>query len=269
MKEIQVIPSFIGEQGFNPEEFCPDVALILADIDYTFIDADIYHQEGISAIKKTFGEKFAKEVDDLFNLMIEGHRKSSDEVWDKRDEFNNAIEGIKKLQSSFVDQYGHKVWSRGTWIILTAEKLGKTLTKEEVEKSRDAYWEAVSNSSSLYTDVDAFIKGIEEKNIPLVLMTSSDSVLIVNDDLTIDYDPEFSEKRKRERLKQLSFKYDGLIIGDPYDKPDERFFDKVFKEIQGLGEYPIARILVIGDSKRNDLEVPQSRGCATLLIKRE
>lgn len=266
MKEIEIVSSFNGEQGFRPEKYCPNVALILADIDYTFIDTDICHKKGVAAVEKLLGKGFSQEIDDLFNLILVGYRKSTDEVWKRRDEFNSVIRKTDELQSSFVNK---KVWSRAVWIILIAEKLGISLKKEEVEKVRDAYWRAFSKSSSLYSDVEAFIEGVEKKNLPLVLMTGSDSVLRIQEDLSVDYDPGYSEKRKKERLKMLPFKYEGLIIGDPVDKPDKRFFDRTFNLIDGLGKYPKEQILAIGDSKRSDLEVPQSMGCATLLIKRK
>lgn len=266
MKEIEVVSSFDGERGFQPEQYCPDVALILADIDYTFIDTDICHRKGVVAIEKLLGKDFAQGIDDLFNLILVGHRKSSDENWSRRDEFNSIIEKTNELQKSLIYK---KVWSRGVWIILIAEKLGISLEKKEVKKARDAYWEAFSKGSSLYPDVEVFIEGIKKDNLPLVLMTGSDSILKIQKDLSVDYDPGYSEERKKERLKMLPFKYEGLIIGDPVDKPDERFFNRVFEVIDGLGKYSKDRVLAIGDSKRNDLEVPQSMGCATLLIKRK
>jgi len=59
-----------------------------------------------------------------------------------------------------------------------------------------------------------------------------------------------------------------IVIGDPIDKPDPRFFDKVFQAVAQYGSFPMEKILVIGDSERSDLQEPKRRGCATFLVKR-
>lgn len=90
----------------------------------------------------------------------------------------------------------------------------------------------------------------------------------VYDNLSLEYNPEFSKKYKESRVKKVPFKYQGLVIGDPWDKPDDRFFDSVEEKIKRLGNFKKENILFIGDSFKADLKVPEKRGYKTVFIKR-
>jgi len=263
-------------QSLNPE-FLPlteknlgNFSIIVSDIDYTLIDFETGHQAGIEALSQIFDEQFAKEVSQMFNLILEGHRRLENENWEKRAQLNFLIKRIMELQSPFINQYGIKVWSRETWILLTAEKLRKPVDRKQIERGRDSYWKALSQNATLYSDAKPFLELLQRMKLPLILMTGSDSILKINDNLSLKYDPTFSKQYKRNRLKALPFSYQGLVIGDPIDKPNPRFFEKLFKTVTNTLGFspPMDKILVIGDSQRNDLEIPSQLGCNTLLIRR-
>lgn len=181
------------------------------------------------------------------------------------------VDKIKALQSSFIDTYGVKVFSREAEIAIAAELVHRPIEKELIEQGRDAYWSAVGNVEALYPDAQVFIDELRKKSIPLILMSGSDSIMIVNEDCTFDYDPDMSSAYKQKRFEKLKFPFVDTVFGDPIDKPDTRFFEKVFQSVEkNLGYMvPKERILFVGDSPRNDLEVPHDRGCKTLLIKRQ
>lgn len=243
-------------------------SLIVADIDYTLIDFDKGHKEGIKALSQIFGEQFAQEVSDMFHLILEGHRRSEDEYWKKREEFNKLMARMMELQKLSLPSFGPKVWSREAWILITAEKFQKRLTPQQIENGRDAYWMALSRNLTLYEDAKSFLQLINQLELPLILMTGSDSVLKVNEDYSLVYDPNYSEEYKEKRLSALPFSYQKVAIGDPTDKPDPRYFEKLFQMVRGFGNFPPENVLVVGDSERNDLQIPQQLGYTTLLIKR-
>jgi FMN phosphatase YigB (HAD superfamily) len=176
------------------------------------------------------------------------------------------MDQIKQLQAPWLEAYGIKPWSREAWIIIAAQQLQMAITPQQVEEGRDKYWHTLSNNVVLYDGTQEFLASLQETGIPLVLMTSSDSICRVEEDHAVRYDPVYSEHYKRRRLKRLPLLYQALIIGDPIDKPDPRFFDKVFRAVAGLGAFPMDKILVVGDSERSDLQEPRQRGCRTLLV---
>ena len=96
-----------------------------------------------------------------------------------------------------------------------------------------------------------------------------DSICRVAAHHTVKYDPVYSEQYKRKRLKRLPLQYQALVIGDPIDKPDPRFFDKVFQAVATFGSFPMENVLVVGDSEKSDLQEPRRRGCPTSLVLRD
>lgn len=244
-----------------------EIKLIVADVDYTLLDTDVGHAAGIAAIRNVLGDDFAQTVNNLFYLTVAGHRHQEDEEWTEKKQFQNVVKRTQELHLPFFKLHGHKAWSRETWIVLAAEKLQKAISPELVVKARDAYWQALTEQSPFYQDAEVFFGGIQKLGISLMLMTSSDSILIPQTDLTFDYNPQFSLNYKKIRLAKTNMNYVGIVIGDPVDKPHELFFDRVEKELEPR-HIAHERILFVGDSPRNDLEVPKKRGYRTLHIKR-
>lgn len=246
----------------------PSVKIVVSDVDYTLVDFSPGHQAGIAALASTFGQNFGVGVDKIFHLILEGQRLSNHEQWNKRAYFDQVIAKIKELQKENLASYGLKPWSREAWMIFVSEKLGYRFTQNEVELGRDLYWQAVAGNLPAYPDALGFLELMEKRGIPVILMTAGDSVHVVREDLSLSYDPEFAISKKKARLSHLPFPFRSLVIGEPIDKPDTRFFNSVESEIVKYGQFDPFNILFIGDSFRNDLEVPEQRGFKTLLIKR-
>ena len=111
------------------------------------------------------------------------------------------------------------------------------------------------------------LKAINKYGHKLIIMTGSDHILNVNKDFELSYDPKISFRSKLERLKNTQIRFDGVIIGDPDNKPDASFFNKVEKEIKRFGDNQ-EKVIFIGDSYINDLYEPEKRGYKCFLIKR-
>lgn len=246
------------------------VRVVISDIDYTLVDFGKGHLAAIEALASLFGRHLADEVSRMFHLVLEGYsRKAEDTGWEDKQAYQDVMDQIKRLQTRWLEAYGVKPWSRGAWIIIASRHLQLPLTPQQVEEGRDAYWHALGDNATLYVDTHEFLESIQGSGVPLVLMTSSDSICRVRGGLSVMYDPVYSERYKRKRLKRLPLRYQALVIGDPIDKPDPRFFDKVFQAVAGLGNFPMDKILVVGDPERSDLQEPRRRGCRTLLVTRD
>ncbi len=243
--------------------------IVICDIDYTLVDFDQAHEAGMGAIGAVMGQEFAREVAKCFHLTLHGHRMTTERDWPDRAEYEGLQEKTKSLYESFSSVHGHKVWSREAWIILTADKLKMKITKVQVEHLRDAYWNAVAKNSPLYEDAKYFLATLEKDQAALVLMTGSDSILQISDDLSVMYEPKFSEEYKKRRVEKMNLHAREVIIGDPIDKPDPRYFEKVFGQVMRISDAKKNEILFVGDSLRNDLEVPASLGYKTLLVIRD
>ena len=245
-----------------------DFSVVVSDIDYTLVDFGTGHRAAIEALAQIFGRQLANEVNWMFHLVLEGLRRTEDVNWQERMVFQEVLSQMHQLQAPSLTMYGLKPWSRESWLILVAKKLQIVLTPEQVEAGRDLYWNTLSENIVLYEDAKAFLEAIRQVGIPLILMTSSDSICRVADDYSVLYDPAYSEQYKMRRLERLPLSYQELVIGDPIDKPDPRFFDKVFQTVAQYENFPMEKILVIGDSERSDLQEPRRRGCRTLLVTR-
>lgn len=273
MKEKQlpslIVDSLAPQENSILSELLSTVKVVVSDVDYTLFDFEKGHVRGQRELGRLLGQRFSDEVDRLFRLTLEGQRKPTSDVWDQRDEFDAMTAQIKKLQRSFVPTYGIKVFSREAEIILAARALHVSLTKELVEVGRDAYWSTLGKSEAIYPDARPFISFVHNRQIPLILMSGSDSICQVRADFSLDYDPAVSRAYKHKRFQHLGFPYADAVFGDPYDKPDPRFFETVFATVEKqLGYMPAKeKILFVGDSLRNDLEVPHQQGCTTILIK--
>jgi FMN phosphatase YigB (HAD superfamily) len=245
-----------------------DFSAVVSDIDYTLVDFGKGHRASIKALAQFAGRQFADEVNRMFYLVLEGLRRGENVDWNERSAFQEVISQMQRLQAPALTTYGLKPWSRESWMILVAKKLQIVLTPEQVEAGRDLYWNTVGENIALYNDAQAFLEALQQVGIPLILMTSSDSICRVAGNYAVLYDPTYSEQYKRGRLKRLPLSYQELVIGDPIDKPDPRFFDKVFQKVAQYGDFPMGKILVIGDSERSDLQEPRRRGCTTFLVTR-
>lgn len=255
-------------QSLDPNQLSlqiSDFKLVVSDIDYTLVNFEPANKAGIKKLKEFFGDKMGESIDRIFQIVLEGNRKMKDEPWDKREDYNSIMKRVRDLQAK--SGYEPKVWSREAYNIIAAEDVGMKIDRKKVEEARDVYWKAILESYSLFADAEKFINLLKVRNIPLILMTGSDAVLKVNNDLSLSYDPDFSKNYKLQRLSKF-FPGVAIIIGDPIDKPDPRYFDVVSKKMDNVGNFSKDEVLFIGDSEKNDLMVPRQRGYSTLLIRR-
>lgn len=251
---------------WSEEEFKSKFDLIICDIDYTLVDFEPANQAGIRKLEEVFGERMGSEVDRIFQIVLEGNRKTPNEEWQERDEFNKIMDRIAKIQTEeSKKKYGVKVWSRESYIIIAAENLGVKVNRETVERARDIYWAALGENYRLYSDAKSFLEFLKRLNIPLFLMTGSDAVLNVNEDLTLNYNPQFSKEYKMRRLT-AHFPGIPVVVGDPIDKQYSEYFDYLSEEVKKIGNFSKERTLVVGDSEKADLMFPRARGYPTLLV---
>ncbi len=248
----------------------PSIACVASDIDYTLVDFEPGNIAGSRAIRDFLGDEIASESSRLFYLILEGFRRSADEIWDERDDFERLMRDLSRLEGRFSELYGLRVWSREAYLLLAAQAVGRVLTAKELEEARDRFFLAARDASRLYPDTLPFSAYLSRRSIPLLAMTGSDCILCVGPGCVLDYNPDFSREYKERRLGDIRSIAQDVFIGDPYDKPDGRFFDEMWTRALKLcptltGE----TLLVLGDSEKNDLEVPRSRGWNTCLIDRK
>ena len=242
------------------DNYLKDISLVVSDIDYTLANFLSAHYSAMDAVEKRMGKKFTEALDHIYQINIEERMEKDSSKWSKKEEYQKILDGLSELSS--------RKWSREAWVLYTVKKLGIDITNKEVEEIRDIFWKAVADNTPLYEDTEKFLEILHKRNIPIILMTSSDGIMNVQEDLTLKYDPEFSRRYKEKRVKKLPINYISYVIGDPYDKPDIRFFKIVEREIEKLGNSSKESILFVGDSMRTDLEVPEKLGYKTLLVKR-
>lgn len=252
----------------KPELFTQKISVVIADIDYTLMDFAIAQQAAIDALASKYGNEFSSTVNDIFMLINEEHQHKDSNTWDRKIDFEKIINEITEIEKPSLEQYGLKRWSRESWMIIASRQLKMNFAKADVEECREIYWKAHANNSHLYSDAEVFLEELKKRRIPLILMTSSDSVMKTNDDLTLTYDPDFSGAYKMKRISILPIEYSSIILGETVDKPNPKFFELVYADLNKLGSFERNSVLFIGDSPKSDLMVPEKDRFNTLLIKR-
>lgn len=247
------------------------------DIDDTLIDTAGTTLSASEGIRKVFLAKHspeqAKQVKDNFNhifqLMMTGLHMSNTEEWQKVPEdkkaFDKLMKNIENSQVRVKKRYGViKKWSREVLIKLAAEKAGLSVTPQLVHEGADAYWLVLTEQTTVYPHALSLIKEIKKHNRPIYLITSSDGRLKMDNKGQFDYDPEYSEALKRQRIELLREKgvnFNSVSIGDPEDKPHLDFFQKGIRIAEkDLGQnIDLSNAIMIGDSFTGDLQTPKER----------
>lgn len=238
------------------------IKFLICDVDYTVSDFGSGNVSGNRNIRNLLGDEVADEMDRMFDLILRGHRDMTllDEA-EKKD---------YKVLMSEIELYTPKYWCRELYLILATRKYKIDLSPSEISVAADLYWQGVSERSDYYPDAIIFLKKAKDLSIPIIWMTGSDSRSVVTRDYEdgwfIQYDPEYSRDKKMIRMARLLNDFPGIVeIGDPIDKPESEFYDKVFAHTKDIN---YEDILVVGDSEINDLKNARDRGCRTLLVKR-
>lgn len=247
------------------------------DIDDTLIDTAGTTLSASKGIRKVFLAKYptAKTLEvqenfnHIFNLMMVGLHVSNTKEWKQipggKETFDKILKDIENSQVRIRQKYGViKKWSREVFIKLAAKQAGLRVSPQLVHEAADAYWLTLTEQTVVYPDVLNLIQTIKAHNRPIYLLTSSDGRLKMDDDGQFDYNPEYSEVLKRQRIELLREKgvdFDAVSIGDPEDKPHLDFFQKGLKiaEKNWGRKIDTGNAIMIGDSFVGDLQTPKEQ----------
>lgn len=242
------------------------VEAVAADVDHTLFDFDRAHRAGVDAVRKEIDARLGELLSSTFDLVLEGSRRIDRATWERRAEFEELLCDISAAQG--VTRREAKRWSRETWMQVISDRERMGLTVPDIVQARDAYWRTLSVSGGVYRDVGTLLGRMREREIPLVLMTASDSVLRPEGN-HFAYDPEYAASYKRERLERMRIPHAGVVIGDPHDKPSPEFFDMVDEAVYAAGAANVGRAVAVGDSPRGDVQIPAQRGYRAYHIRRK
>lgn len=245
------------------------------DIDDTLIDTAGTTLSASEGIRRVFAARYTLEqaqtvqsnFNNIFQLMIIGYRVKDEDDWmvDHKEAFKKLMQDIESCQTRIKQKYGVvKKWSREVFIKIAAEQAGLQVTPELVHEAADAYWVTLTEQTTVYPGVMDLLQEIKRHNRPIYLITSSDGRLKMDKDGQFDYDPQYSEVLKRERIELLREKgivFNSLSIGDPEDKPHLDFFQKGIKIAkEDLGQsINMRNSIMIGDSFVGDLQTPKEQ----------
>lgn len=247
------------------------------DIDDTLIDTAGTTLSAAEGINRVFAIKYtakqARIVQDNFNnifqLMLTGYRIKEEDgeqlLQGGREAFEKILQDIESSQIRVKQKYGAiKKWSREVFIKLAAEKAGLRVTPALVHEAANAYWKILTQQTTVFPHALELIQEIKRHNRPIYLITSSDGRLKMDEDGQFNYDPQYSEKLKRERidlLREKGIMFNALSIGDPEDKPHLDFFQKGIRIAeQNLGSsINTSYAIMVGDSFGGDLQTPKEK----------
>lgn len=236
---------------------------IFLDIDYTVLDFDTGHKKTIEKLNK-FIPKMGEAMSNIYNLILRGKRGLDNLTKDEQKKYKETISEIAYYQPNIVTKYGLKHWSREAMAMVVAKELGLYLKADDIKKIRQIYWRTIAKYENFFKDAIPFLEKIKKEKIKIIWVTGSDSVLRVKQGLKgveLEYDSEYSSRKKTKRLRKLLRKYPGdLVIGDPIEKP--MLWESLFKNID------IKKTLVVGDSYETDLKPAEELGMETVLVKR-
>lgn len=238
------------------------------DIDDTLIDTAGTTLAASDAIRETLETKIepdkAKQIQNnfnqIFNLMLFGHQTSEDH---DSGEYDKLVLQAEACQPRIKEGYkAIKKWSREVFIKIAADDASIKLTPALVQQAADAYWLSLTEKTELFPGVENLMELIQKHNRPVYLITSSDARLLMDESGQFDYDPQYSERLKRQRielLRQKGIAFNAISIGDPQDKPHVDFFEKGIRVAEADLGHPInfQNAIMIGDSFAGDLQVPK------------
>ncbi len=211
------------------------------DIDDCLIHTSQLTDNHLSAIKnqlKISGVAKAKEITNEFALsfrrMYDNHQGKP--LTSHEEKLNKLyMQRLIELEKPVLEKFGEvKRWSREVCLYIAAQKIGITLTNDEIISVTNILWAKITQYAVFYPDAKPFLQNLINKTIPFYLITSSDSRLTMDDDTQLfHYDPEYSRNLKLQRLKiftDMGIPQENIFIGDPYDKPKIWVFEEALKK---------------------------------------
>lgn len=256
-------------------------AVWLLDVDDTLVDTIRMHSAAAPAVAQALepfcrapdAEAIAERFGAIFQILAR-HRQMKPRDRDEDAEYHELQERVDACQSDIRAAWGvTKPFSREVLLRLAAEDCAVHLTAEAIQLGADSYWMHLQENTIWFEDARQLVRLVSGMKCPIYLMTSSDARFSPSDDSEqFTYDPVVSRNFKEKRLTRLrrdGLEYRKSVIGDPIDKPAPEFFQSVFEAIDADWGAPVdrARIVVIGDSYRADLEVPvRHHNCGAALL---
>lgn len=254
------------------------------DIDDTLIDTAGASPQATVAMRKVLERyfdhevavKFQDGVTRLFHLVLAGHQARRGEDMQLEREHQRLISSLEKYQQPVREKYGViKKWSREVFVKLIADEIGVTVTPAMVREAADAYWQTRAEVTHIFPHALTLLRQIREHGRLIFFLTSSDARLTMREDGLFEYDPVYSEERKRERvlaMRKRGLDYDDVSIGDPEDKPHLDFFMKGIRLVEKRLRQKLERgsCIVVGDSFSADLQTPLQQlgfGMGVLFVK--
>lgn len=235
---------------------------IFFDIDYTILDIEPAHRQAIASLGKKYGEVFADEFDTIFHVILEGKRVK-DDVW-------ASISGGKKAYESTLNQIQNLtrhqrpfIWSRELHAFLASQRVKKPLTPKDSIMVAELYWSGIAHYGRPYSDAKELVDVLTQRSIEYHFFTSSDFRLKWSAGAW-QYDPDYSARRKMERiveLRRFGMQPRSIAIGDPIDKPETAFYKKMLHTASEEVKRVIKpqQSIIVGDSYVVDVQVPTER----------
>lgn len=248
--------------------------VFLFDVNHTLINTAMGHLHAMKSMEQTLldegvgkqkAHEIIKHVHYITSLMITGFLIRREEEWDTvpggKQAYEELLFRINMLQKNIYQEWKFiKKWSREVFLKIAADYVGIRLDRETIKKVVDAHWRAITEHAKPFSSAKVLFKELKRRSIPVYILTSSDGRLVFKDG-TFYYDPIYSEISKRKRmqfLKKEGLHFDGIIIGDPHDKPQKEFFEKGKETIaKDLGrKIEVEDFVMVGNSFEDDLEIP-------------
>lgn len=242
------------------------VEVVAADVDFTLFTFGVAHAAAINAVRSAIDRCLGDALQETFDMILEGSRRIDHSTWELRGMYEELLSAMTEKQG--VAPAEVKVWSRETQIQVLSDRERLGFTIDDIVRTRDVFWGALASSGGLYPDVETFLQRLESMQIPLVLMTASDSVMRPTDGGFV-YDPAYAREYKTRRLDAMGLSYASVVIGDPHDKPSDAFFDLVDQAVKNAGAKNVGRAVAVGDSPKGDVETPAARGYKAYHLNRK
>lgn len=255
---------------------------LFCDIDHTV--SAFLHEEGLRSLRRFLASPIGNtHKDDLdfvvyfVNLCYETFHARA-----KGMSYNLSIEQSLTNPASRVLNYklaSDIHWSRELWVHAAPGALLKnvSISPQFAVEAANAYWRGIEAHAHPYKDAEQFFGSSWWNNSSwqLALVTSSDARLRVERDV-LTYDPEYSDRKKRERIPAPLLRTAGnnVFVGDPIGKPHPDFWHLVLADVgyeqkSTSNGYEGDIAVMIGDSYGADIKGVREWDGIPILIDRE
>jgi FMN phosphatase YigB (HAD superfamily) len=179
--------------------------------------------------------------------------------------YDQFLRRIEKMQQPILAQYGCiKKWSREVFLAIIAEDLGMDIKADQIEAAIHAFWNRLTQHVEIIASSRALLETIQAHRRPIYIATSSDGRLQMQSNGQFIYDPVYSRQLKRKRIEALRSRglfFSDVYIGDPEDKPQPVFFEKMLSLAEKNLSVSIdtRNCIMVGDSLNGDIRTPRDQ----------